>query len=136
MIATDAVPVAVAAGGDDLELVIGQLGSRGHGQGAAVQGVHAVGVEVAGQVRRAADAADGQDLVGLEPQLGDRLFQGREHAEVAAPRAPVRIDLALEILDRHLGALGLGLGLTPYGRFRVNDRHDRLPQTWISCTGT
>src|SRR4030095_10930098 len=67
---TDSVPVAVSSGGDDLEFVIGQLGSRGHGQGAAVQGVHAVSVEVAVQVRRADDAADGQDFVGLEPQLG------------------------------------------------------------------
>ena len=118
-------PALVSTRHDDLQVVIGQLGSRGHGQGAAVQGVHAVCVEIAGQVRRAADAADGQDLVRREPDLDDRLLQRREHAEVAAPRAPVGIDFTLEVLDRYLDALGLNHG-----------GHRRLPQTWISCTGT
>ena len=125
VIAADAVPVAVSARHDDLQVMIGQLGSGGHRQGTAMQGVHAIRVEIAGQVRRAADAADGQDLVGLEPRLDDCLLQGREHAEVAASGTPIGIDLAFEILDRYLDAFGLNHG-----------GHRRLLHTWISCTGT
>ena len=47
--------------------MICQLHARRHRQRAAVQGVHAVGVDEARQVRRAADAADGHNLVGLNP---------------------------------------------------------------------
>ena len=50
VVAADAVAVTVAAGRDDGELVVPQLGSRRHRERAPVQGVHAVGVEVAGQV--------------------------------------------------------------------------------------
>src|SRR5262245_32450379 len=125
VIAADAVPVAVSARHDDLQLMIGQLGAGRHRQSAAMQGMHAIRVEIAGQVRRAADAADGQDLVRLEPRLDDCLLQSREHAEIAASGTPVGIDLAFEILDRHLDAFGLNQG-----------GHRRLLQTWISCTGT
>ena len=45
MVAADAVAVAVAAGNDDLELVIGQLGAGGHCQSASMQRVHAVGAD-------------------------------------------------------------------------------------------
>jgi len=50
MIAADAIAVAVAPGADDFKLVIAQLGAGADRQGASVQGVHAVGVDEAGQV--------------------------------------------------------------------------------------
>src|SRR6185503_17523305 len=54
VVAADAVAVAVAAGHDRLHLVVGQRGAGRDGQRATVQRVHAEGVDVAGQVRRAA----------------------------------------------------------------------------------
>ena len=66
-------------------------------KGPAVEGVHPVGVEVAGQVGRAADAADGEYLVGQQAQLGAATLQGVQHAEIAATRAPVRVHLAFEV---------------------------------------
>ena len=48
MIATDAVAVAITAGDDYLELMVGERGASGHREGASVQRVHAVGIDVAG----------------------------------------------------------------------------------------
>ena len=64
MVASDAVAIAIPTGGDDRQLVVTHLGPRSHGQSPAVQGVHAVGVEVSRQIRRTADSADCQDLMG------------------------------------------------------------------------
>src|SRR5713226_9740189 len=83
----------------------------------------------------------------LQAQLGDGRLEGVEHAEVAAARAPVRIGLALEVLDRQRRPLRLRDQRRPrlaHGRFG----HRRLPRgdtiqwcppkgyTLISCTGT
>ena len=70
MVAADAVAVAVAAGYEHGQIVVRQLRASRHCQGAPVQGVHPVGVEVARQVGRTPDAADGQYLVGLQTHLG------------------------------------------------------------------
>ena len=84
VIAADAVAVAVAAGADDFEFVIGKLRARRNGERAAMQGVHPVGVHVAGQVRRAADAAHDEHLVRLETQFGEGGLERRDDREVAA----------------------------------------------------
>ena len=135
VVAADAVAVAVAAGDDDLHLVVGQGRSGRYRQRAAVQGVHTVGVDVAGQVRRAADAADRHDLVGLQAELGDCLLQRGEHTEVAAAGTPVRIDLPLQILDGHHRASRQLL------RGALASRRERTlicspPYTMTSWTGT
>ena len=67
----------------------------GDGQRAPVQRVHAVGVDEAGQVRRAANAADGHDLMRLEAEFEQRGLQRGQHGEIPAARTPVRMDLAL-----------------------------------------
>src|SRR5262245_63717508 len=69
MVAADAVAVAVASGNNDLEIVIGKLGSRGYSEGASMQGVHAVGTKIPRKVGRTADAADGHYLMWLQIQL-------------------------------------------------------------------
>src|SRR5207302_1378735 len=71
VVAADAEAVAVAAGDYDLEAVVAELRPGRDRQRAPVQRVHAVGVDVAGQVGRAADSADGEQLVRQEAQLGD-----------------------------------------------------------------
>ena len=103
VVAANAEAVAVAARDQHGHAVVGQLQAGGHRQRTAMQRVHAVGVDEAGKVRRAADAADRGDLVLGNLQLDQRLLHRSEHAEVAATRAPVGIDLALEIGHRSVG---------------------------------
>src|SRR5205823_14549775 len=98
VIAADAVAVAVAARGDDLQAVIAQLNAAGNSHRAPMERVHAVGVDEAGEVRGAADAADDNDFVRLKPQFSQRQLQRREDTEVAATGTPVGVDLPLEIL--------------------------------------
>ncbi len=64
--------------------------------------VHAVGVDEAGKVGGAADAADDHDFVLGNLQIDQSLLHGGEHAEVAAAGAPVGIDSALEICHYQL----------------------------------
>ncbi len=59
----DAVAVAIAAGDDHLEIGVGQLDAGGHRDSASMQGVHAVGVHIAGQVGGAADAGDDDQVL-------------------------------------------------------------------------
>jgi hypothetical protein len=67
-----------------------------------MKSMHAVGVDEAGEVRGASDAADGCDLMLLNLKFDERLLYRREDAEVPAPWAPVRIDLAFEVGHYHL----------------------------------
>ena len=100
VIAADPVAVAVAAGDDHVQFMIGHLCTGRHRKGASVQRMHAVGVEVTGKVGRAADAADGENFVGFEAHFQACLAQAVEDAEIAASRAPVGIDLALVFVCR------------------------------------
>src|ERR1700730_18194239 len=50
MIAANAETVAVAAGNHDDEVMIGELDARCNGQGAAVQRMHAIGIDIAGKI--------------------------------------------------------------------------------------
>ena len=102
MAAADAEAVAVAAGDEDGHGVVGHLDAGGYGERAAVQGMHAVGVDEAGEVGRAADAADGGDIVLGDLQFDEGLLDGGEDAVVAAAGAPVGVDLAFEIGHRDL----------------------------------
>src|SRR5207248_11634145 len=95
----DAVPVPIATSDDYLQRVVRHLGARCDSKRTTVQRVHAVRIDVARQVRRAANAADGQHFVRVEAELDDGLLQGVEHAEVAAARAPVWIGVTFQVLD-------------------------------------
>src|SRR5438552_3940152 len=94
MVAADAEAVAIAAGADDFQLVVAELDASGNGKRASVQGVHAIGVDVARQVRRAADAAYDTDLMRLEAELEHRGLQRGEHGEIAAAGTPIGMDAA------------------------------------------
>src|SRR5437588_8066646 len=94
MVAANAEPVAIAAGADDFQFVVAELDAGSYGKGAAMQRVHAIGVDVAGQVRGAADAADDADLVRLKTQLEHRGLERREHGEIAAAGTPIGMDAA------------------------------------------
>ena len=111
MVAADAVAVAIATDTDDFQLVIAQFDAGAHRQRTAMQGVHAVGVDEAGQVRRAADAADDHDLVGIEAELEERGLQRGQHGKIAATGAPVGMDLALVTLFDQLAGRFDGFSL-------------------------
>ena len=75
-----------------------------------MQGVHAVGVDEAGKVRRAPDAADGGHIVLGNLEFDERLLHGGQHTEVATTGTPVGVDLAFEIGHHQL------LGICYIGR--------------------
>src|SRR2546423_2451350 len=90
----DTEAVAIAAGADDFQLVVTELDAGSHGQGAAMQRVHPIGVDVARQIRGATNAADDADLMWLEAELEHRRLERGEHGEIAAARAPIGMDAA------------------------------------------
>ena len=107
MVAADAEAVAIAAGADDLQLVVAELDAGADGEGAAVQGVHAVGVDEAGQVGGTADAADGHHLVRLQAQFEQRGLQRGQHRKIPAAGAPIGVDFAfIGVLVEEVGCGG------------------------------
>src|SRR5690606_5600460 len=103
VVAADAVGVAVAVHHQHRHLGVGQAEAGGHRQRPTVDGHEAVGVDVVGQFRAAADAADDHDLVGRDAQVGQGFLDGGEDGVVAAagtPRGPV---LAVKVFGRDAG---------------------------------
>src|SRR6185437_469188 len=100
VIAADAEAVSISPGYDHSQPVVSELHACGHSQGAAVERVHTVGIDVAGEVRGTADAADGNDIVQGNLQLYQSLLNGGEDAVIAAAGTPVRIGFAFRIGDR------------------------------------
>ena len=96
MIAADAEAIAVAARDEHRQAVIGELHAGGHGQGPAVQGVHAISVYESGEIGRTPDAADGDHFMIGHLQFHQGLFHGREHTEISAAGAPVGLNFAFQ----------------------------------------
>ncbi len=92
MVAPFAVAVAVAGVGHHLKFVVGELRPGGHRQGAAMDAVEGVAPEIMGKLPRLADAGDHEEAFRLDLQLRQGLLAGLEDAEVAAARAPGRLD--------------------------------------------
>ena len=97
MVAANAVAVAISARHDDRQLVIRQFSASRHRQCATMKGMHPVRVKVSGKVGGTADAAHREDLVEAELELGARLLQAPQNAEIAAARTPVWIHFPFEI---------------------------------------
>ena len=74
----------------------GQAG--GDGRRAAVDRVHAVGVEVVREPRGAADARDEDDVLALEPELGQEALHRGQDGVVAAAGAPADLLVGGELL--------------------------------------
>src|SRR5713101_4709751 len=94
MVAADSVAIAVAAGADHFQLVVAKSDAGGNRQRAAMERVHSVSVDVAGQIRRTADAADDASLMRLQLQLEHCGLERGEHREIAAAGTPIRMDPA------------------------------------------
>jgi hypothetical protein len=97
VVGADRQRVAVAADDPHREVIArgGQAG--GDGRGAAVDGVHPVGVHVIREAPGAADAGDEDDLLGRDAELGHEALDGGEHRVVAAAGAPARLLVGLEV---------------------------------------
>ena len=130
VVATDREGVTVA--GDDPHRQVtarrGQAG--GDGRGAPVDRVHAVGVEVVREARGAADARDEDDVLALEPEVGQEALHRGEDRVVAAAGAPAHLlvggELLLGLPGRVLAA-GAGTPWVPVERHtEVDGGHQRL----------
>jgi hypothetical protein len=97
MVAANSKPIAVAACHQYSQLVISELHAGGHSQGAAMQRVHAIGIHIAGEVGRAANAADGDHVMHRYPQLDYGFLNSRKNTEITATGAPVGIGFALQV---------------------------------------
>src|SRR5699024_8836584 len=76
VIAADGHGVAVAGDHPDGLVLAGGDQSGGDGRRAAVDGVHAVGVEVVREAAGAADAGDEGDVLAFEAELGQQGADG------------------------------------------------------------
>ena len=103
VVAADGQRVAVTGDDPDREVLAGGGDAGRDRRRAAVDRVHAVGVEVVGEPRRAADAGDEHDVLAAQAELGQEALDGLEDGVVAAAGAPA--DLLVG------GVLLAGLGL-------------------------
>src|SRR5690606_33116543 len=98
----DAVPVAVAAGGDHHKIAVGNLDRLSHRERTPVHRVKRVGAKVVIELAGATDAGDGHDLMGLKAQVNQRPLHGGDDGEVAATRAPGgRLGVGAIVLNRN-----------------------------------
>ena len=74
-----------------------------------MQAVIAVGIDEAGEAAGAADAGDDAEVVLVDVEGDERLVEGGEDAEVAAPRAPDRAQAGTVMGDRFRFLLRSGL---------------------------
>ena len=107
VIAADSESVTVAACDDYAEVVIRKLDAGRHRQRAAVKRMHAVSVNESRQVRRTSNPADGDNIVGLDLEFDKRLLERRQHTEIAATGAPVRINFPFRVREREFTGIGL-----------------------------
>ena len=98
VVAPNTVAVSVPAGRNHGQFVIRLLHTGSHRQRAPVKGVHPVRVEVTREIGGTAYTADGDDLMGLDPEFRTGLLESAKNPKITAARTPVRIDFALIVL--------------------------------------
>src|SRR5262249_16248050 len=103
----DSESVSIAASDHDVHVVIGKLDTRRDRERPAMQGVHAVRVDEAREVRGTSDAANGYDVVGLDLEFDERLLERRQYTKIAATGAPVGIDPSFEVMKCEFSGVGL-----------------------------
>ena len=117
VVAADRQRVAVTGDDPHREVLAGRGDAGRDRRRAAVDRVHAVGVEVVGEPRRAADAGDEHDVLAAQAEVGQERLDGLEHGVVAAPGAPAHLLVGGEVLAglrlvgrRHLLGAGAQAG--------------------------
>ena len=113
VVAADRERVAVT-GDDPHRQVLAGRGDAGRDRRrAAVDRVHAVGVEVVGEARGAADAGDEDDVLAAQAEVGQERLHGLEHGVVAAPGAPAHLLVGGEVLAGLRSASAVGTSSVP-----------------------
>src|SRR5947208_4781158 len=107
VIAADSESVTVTACDDYAEVVIRKLDAGRYRQRPAVKRMHAVSVNEPREVRRTSNTADGDNIVGLDLEFDKRLLERRQHTEIAATGAPVRINFPFKVREREFTGIGL-----------------------------
>src|ERR1700730_16127557 len=142
VVAADRQRVAVAGDHPHAQLRPRHLQAGGDGGGAAVDAMEPVRIHVIGEAAGAADAADEDDLLPRQPQLGHQLLHRGEDGEVAAPRAPAHFLIGDEVLlaerkrRSHRPSLGAAtaapsaLAPDPPGLRASDSMVDRTSATW------
>jgi hypothetical protein len=97
VVAADGQCVAVAGDDPDGQVAAGGGESGGDGGGAAVDGVHPVGVHVVREAGAAADAGDEDDVLLGQAEFGHEALHGGEDGVVAAAGAPAHFLVGLEV---------------------------------------
>src|SRR3546814_9196948 len=99
LIAADRQRVAVARHHPDVERRVGQLHAGRESRRAAVDGVKAVGRQVVGKARGAADAGDEHRLRGVGAELGQGLLH-RSEEHTSELQSLMRISYAVFCLKK------------------------------------
>ena len=86
VVAADGERVAVTGDDPDRQVLAGGGDAGGDRRCPAVDRVHAVGVEVVGEPRRAADPGDEDDVLPAQAELGQEALHRLQHRVVAAAR--------------------------------------------------
>ena len=86
------VAVAVPGRRHHFESMIGQADAGGHRQGAAMDAVNHVALEIVREFPRLADTRDDRDVLRANRQLRQGLLEGLEHGKIAAARTPGALD--------------------------------------------
>src|SRR5436190_5956260 len=100
MVAANSVTVAVAASANHFQFLVAESDAGRNRQCAAMERVHSVSIDVTGQIRLTADAADNACLMRLQFQFEQRRLKRGEHREIAAARTPIGMDPAAVSLFR------------------------------------
>ena len=131
------VPGAEAALAPILERVNATLADAAR-QSRTVDRVHAVGVHVVREPRRAADAADEDDVLLGHPQLGHEPLHGGQDGVVPAAGAPAHLLVGLEVLGLQAqipGSTRGGVGhewITPFSISASSSALNGNPRTWVT----
>src|SRR5690606_14843554 len=91
VVAADAETVAITRGHPDGELGVGGLHAHGERGRASVDGVEAIRIHVVRKAAGAADAADPDDVVRQDAELGHHALDVGQDAVVTAARTPTDV---------------------------------------------
>src|SRR5215203_4975221 len=98
MIAADGERIAVTGDHKDRHIFPRRCDAGSDRGGTAVDRVHAVGVHVVRETRRAADTGNDHGVLALDPELGHKALERCKHRIVTTARAPAHLLITGKIL--------------------------------------
>src|SRR5262249_40546140 len=126
MAQANAIAVAVSAGDDDLQVMVGELYAACDSNSAPMQAVDSVRMKESRQVRRAADARDYHQVFGRDAELACGDLESSKNTKVATARTPIRFNNGFVGFNRklnhssHVSLLSSLNKMNSRGRFSSN----------------